>query len=294
MTGFGADEDEMRFFTRLSEREIDSVLAGKDPSGDGELQAVAAFFRDARAVLEETSTPAAETAHLTAIFAAAREPAAVSVPALSRPAAARRGKRFSPLAARVSIAAAVVAALAALGGAAAAGLLPAPVQRTVSDIARHVGISLPHSSHHAEHGGSGNQGGAPKGGNQPGQSQTNGDETNGDQTNGGPTNGDQTNGDQTNGDQGNRDQSSGNSGSGDSGSGDSGSGDSGSGGSGDGGTQGNSQDNARTTTDQSTHGDSGGQGSSDSGSVPPATPSGGDSGTNGDSGNGAGTGDQNG
>ena len=269
MTGFGADEDEMRFFTRLSEREIDSVLAGNDPSGDGELQAVAAFFRDARAVLEETSTPAAETAHLTAIFAAARESAAVSVPALSRPAAARRGKRFSPLAARVSIAAAVVAALAALGGAASAGLLPAPVQRTVSDIARHVGISLPHSSHHAKHGGNGNQGGAPKGGNQPEQSQTNGD---------------QSNGDQTNGDQGNRDQSSGNSGSGDSGSG----------GSGDGGTQGNSQDNARTTTDQSTHGDSGGQGSSDSGSVPPATPSGGDSGTSGDSGNGAGAGDQNG
>ncbi len=274
MTGAGADEDEMRFFTRLSEREIDSVLAGKDPSGDGELQAVAAFFRDARAVLEETSTPAAEIAHLTAIFAAARESAAVSEPSLSRRAPARRGKRFSPVAARVSIAAAVVAALAALGGAASAGLLPAPVQRTVSDLARHVGISLPHSRHHAEHGGSGNQGGnqggAPKGGNQPEQSRT--------QTGADETNGDRTNGDQTKDGRDNRDQSSGDSGSGDSGSGDTR----------DGGVQGTppgtSRDGSQTTTaDESAHGDAGNQG----------TPSG-DSGTSGDPGNGTGAGDPNG
>lgn len=160
MNGLGAHEDDMRFFARLSEREIDSVLAGKAPADDPDLQAVATFFRDVKVGLAETPAAPVEVAHLTRIFAAANE-SAVFLPEqrISAGVPARRRNPFSSLAARVTIAAVGLAAIAAFGGAAYAGVLPGPVQSKVSDIARNVGISLARSENDPSRGGGGDHGG---------------------------------------------------------------------------------------------------------------------------------------
>ena len=160
MSGFGADEDEMRLFAKLSERELDGVLAGH--ASRDELEEVATFFRELRIDLEETLPAGVESRHLAAIFQEARhvQPAVSELqttPALHRRPTLRNP--FRRLAARATIAAVGLAALAAFGGAAYAGALPKPVQAKVADIVRHVGISLPTSHHHSKPRGGGVQSG---------------------------------------------------------------------------------------------------------------------------------------
>ncbi len=132
--------------SRLSDQELDRLLAGKTPPHDGDLEELAAFMRDVR-LLEEP--PAAETAskHITAIVEAAQaEPQAER----ARP-AQRRFRRnlmpstFSQVRTKLVIvtAGAALLLLATFGGAAYAGALPGPVQGVVAGAAGNVGISLP-------------------------------------------------------------------------------------------------------------------------------------------------------
>jgi hypothetical protein len=138
----------MRLFSKLNERELDRILAGKATGGDfGDL---ATFFRELRRNLDKAPTPAVEALHLARIFeeALARQS---SAPDPQTP--TRRGIRlrnpFRRLAARATIAAVGLAALAGFGGAAYAGVLPTSIQGEVAHLVRHVGIVLPDNSHHS-------------------------------------------------------------------------------------------------------------------------------------------------
>lgn len=211
----------MRFGTKLSERELDGILAGK--ASGGELDDVATFFREMRIGLDEAPPPSVEARHLAGIFEEARH---LQPSATERPIPAPRGTRrlrnqFRRLATRTTIAAVGLAALAAFGGAAYAGALPAPLQGKVADLARNIGLSLPGNHDHSKQRGGRSDGGVQHTGNtdqpaqgNPGQGTgtgtqdngpgngSHGDETQGNstQTNGGQDNGDQ--GAQTNGNQG--------------------------------------------------------------------------------------------
>jgi hypothetical protein len=202
----------MRFFAKLSERELDGILGGKAP--DVELEDVAAFFRELRTGLEEPPPSPVEARQLAGIFEEARRPqpsaSELQIPA---PRAPRRLRNpFRRLAARATIAAVGLAALAAFGGAAYAGALPTTVQGKVADFARHVGLSLPGRDDPSKQPGGGqspgdagqpNVGQPSQGdGNQGNGNQGNGNQGNGDQTEGGQGTSNQTNGDQGNGDHG--------------------------------------------------------------------------------------------
>ncbi len=150
MNGSGANEDEMRFFSNLGEHEIDRMLAG-EPTAD-DLDDVASFFRELRTSLDETPLPQVEARHLAGIFEEARhlQRSGAGRRQISAPRSTRqRHGLFRRPAARVTIAAVGLAALAAFGGAAYAGALPAPVQRPIADLARNVGLSLPGNDHHS-------------------------------------------------------------------------------------------------------------------------------------------------
>jgi len=158
VNGCGAPQDEMRLFSRLSDRETDAILAGNAPAEGGEeLQELAAFFRDARVLLAEPPAPAIAAAHLAAIAEAApRNDARASEP--QAPVWPRQRTRRVPLGLPMRVAAAVagLALLSALAGAAYAGALPEPVQRQVADIARRVGLSLPGYKNDVHQGDAGN------------------------------------------------------------------------------------------------------------------------------------------
>lgn len=218
MTDFGANEDEMRIFSKLSERQLDAVLAGK--ATGGEYDDVATFFQELRRDVDRTLPAETESRHLAKIFEASRhdEPTAVSAPLTVAPRGARTlHNPFRRLAARATIAAVALAALAAFGGAAYAGALPAPVQTKVADIARHVGLSLPAKHHDSKpHGGDAGADVGPAAGTQstrtPSTStpSTNSQDagTQGTDTQGAGTKGNETDGTQTDGTQSNENQTS--------------------------------------------------------------------------------------
>jgi hypothetical protein len=148
----------MRFFSRLSDREADAVLAGKAPAGSDELQELAAFFRDARVFLTEPPATPIAAAHLAAIAGATRaSDSRVSEPQAAVRSSQRRPRNLLARPARVAVAAAALALLAAFGGAAYAGVLPDPVQGKVADIASNVGLSLPGNANDVNQGDVGNQ-----------------------------------------------------------------------------------------------------------------------------------------
>jgi hypothetical protein len=281
LNGFGANDDDMRFLTKLSERELDGILAGQAP--DGELEDVATFFQMLRTGLEEAPPAPVEARHLAAIFDEARE---IQPSTLERPPSLVGPRRlrnpFRRLVARATIAAVGLAALAAFGGAAYAGALPSPVQGKVADIASKVGLSLPGNDERSKPRGGG--GGVQDTGSQTGR-------TNVDQPAQGTGNqggGDQVNGDQRTGDQGSVDQGSGDQGDGQTNNsqpnGDQANGDQGS--------EGNGRQGAQTTTTvPGVHDEPGAQGA---GNDPGSTPSGGSGADGGQQGDGAGNGDGNG
>ncbi len=157
MSGYGADEDEMGYFPRLGDRELDSVLAGNAPAGRDDLRELAAFFRDTRTLFAEAPEAATAAKHLAEIVSAARLVADDGErPIADRPARQRSRNPFSSLGTRVAAAAAGLALLAAFGGAAYAGVLPGPVQGTVADLAGTVGISLPGNENDVDQGDVGN------------------------------------------------------------------------------------------------------------------------------------------
>jgi hypothetical protein len=148
----------MRIFTKLSERELDCVLAGK--ATGGEFDDVAGFFREMRIGLDETPSPSVEARHLAGIF---EEVLHLQSSAPDRQFPRLRGMQrlrnpFRRLAARATIAAIGLAALTAFGGAAYAGALPAPVQGEIAHLARHIGLSLPGINHHSPRPGADNSG----------------------------------------------------------------------------------------------------------------------------------------
>jgi hypothetical protein len=283
LNGFGANDDDMRFLTKFSERELDGILAGKAP--DGELEDVATFFRTLRTGLEEAPPAPVEAGHLAAIFDEARHLQPSTPELQTSPSGQRRVRNpFRRLAARATIAAAGLAALAAFGGAAYAGALPSPVQGKVADIAGKVGVSLPGNDERSKpHGGGG--GGVQDTGSLTGRTKV-------DQ----PAQG--------TGSQGSGDQGSVNQGSGDQGSADQGSGDQGDGqtdrdqpnggqGNGDQGSETNGRQGAQTTTTvQGGNGEQGG--TQGAGNEPGSAPGGGSGADGGQQGNGAGNGDGNG
>ena len=198
MNGSGANEDDMRFLTRVSEQEVDDILAGHaigEESAD-----VASFFREMRIGLDEAPTTSVESRHLGRIFEEARN---VQSSAPQRKLAAlRRTRRPSRwLATRTTAAAVGLAALAAFGGAAYAGSLPAPVQGKVADLARNVGLSLPGNHERSKQHGGHSHTSIPSPGNagQPGQDNGARRNGHGNNTRGADTQG---SGDQGTGDQG--------------------------------------------------------------------------------------------
>jgi hypothetical protein len=136
---------------RLTDRELDLLLAGKAPSDYGSLDDVAAFVGEVATVLQETPDEATAARHLAAISAVAREE--FSQPTVSPSRADRKAHCFrtrskpvfrnplSGLAGKMALIAVVV--LAAFGGTAYAGGLPDPLQGAVADMADSLGVSLP-------------------------------------------------------------------------------------------------------------------------------------------------------
>ena len=138
----------MRFYSKLTERELDRILAGKAATSD-DFADVAAFLRELRS-LEEPPSPSVEGRHLAAIFAEAlRRPSFGPGHQIPVPRGRRLANPFRRLAARAMVAAVGLTALAAFGGAAYAGVLPRPIQVEVAHILRHVGIHVPGNSHHS-------------------------------------------------------------------------------------------------------------------------------------------------
>jgi hypothetical protein len=195
-----------RFFAKASDREVDAVLAGRQTGG--ELDDVATFFRELRENLVEVPSATLEATHLAAISEATR---------LAPPPATQQRPRNRRFAARTTIAAVGLAIMAAFGGAAYAGALPAGVQGKVADIAGNVGLSLPGRDHPKKHNNveqprtstqptvsdPGQSGGDQGGGNEGDGAQTGSDQNGGVNQNGGDSqNGGGDTGNQPGGDQG--------------------------------------------------------------------------------------------
>jgi hypothetical protein len=155
----GANEEEMQFATKVSERELDRILAGK--ATGGEFEDVATFFQELRISLDTSPSPSVEARHLAGIFEEALhlQPSPPDRQTQARRGTLRLRNPLRRLAAPATIAAVGLAALAAFGGAAYAGALPTPIQTEVAHLARHVGLSLPANNHHSsEHGAGSNRG----------------------------------------------------------------------------------------------------------------------------------------
>ena len=135
----------------ISDDEIDRLLAGHKPE-DGRLDGVAQLLQGVGRAYPEESTAALEATHVAAMLETAKflaengESAEKSLdPALAFQARSGHIFAFKNLAAHKWASAAVLsgAGLLAFGGAAYAGVLPAPVQEATSDLVQQVGISIP-------------------------------------------------------------------------------------------------------------------------------------------------------
>jgi len=139
-------------FSKLTDRELDQLIAGKAPSGNHDLTELAGVLHDVKDGFQRP--PSSETAarHLAAITQMASTLAgdAQASPATETPANSRsrglltmRNPLSNTRARLVVVIGAAALMLAAFGGVAHAGALPTPVQHTVSDVAGGLGISLP-------------------------------------------------------------------------------------------------------------------------------------------------------
>jgi hypothetical protein len=136
-----AYRDEMRPLRRLSDSDLDRVLAGDDSAMDAEAEELAAFAVAARAGLLRMPSEATEARHLAAIVAAAREGGRGERPAESkrRPSLGLPSLRGAAL--RVALAAASLMLVTA--GLAVAGVrLPEPATSVLEDL----GVQLPNQA----------------------------------------------------------------------------------------------------------------------------------------------------
>jgi hypothetical protein len=140
-----AYRDEMRPLRRLSDGDLDRVLAGDAPAGDAEAEELAAFARAARAGLLGGPSEAAEARHLAAIVAAAREGERGERAAERK----RRPVLGLPSLRRVALRVALAAASLMLvtAGLAVAGVrLPEPAVSVLEDL----GVELPNQADDVE------------------------------------------------------------------------------------------------------------------------------------------------
>ena len=141
MSDFDAYRDDMERISRLSDQEIDRLLAGKAPAGDADLEELAAFVQDVETLFKESPTEETAARQLAAIAEAAH---LLPVPAdRERSGHPRFRVRSKPMRAKLVVASAGLLLVMAFGGAAYAGALPGSVQGTVADLAGSVGVTLP-------------------------------------------------------------------------------------------------------------------------------------------------------
>ncbi|MGH2719600.1 MAG: hypothetical protein ACRDJU_13630 [Actinomycetota bacterium] len=142
---------------RLSDADLERLLAGKAPLGGDDAPELRQFFQDVRSRYTKEAPASVQQEHLARIVAAARarspqttsswQPAAARASAGSgdgRPPWRRKivlSSIFGSITTKILIG--VVAAAAATGGLAAAGALPTPVQNAVASAADGVGVSIP-------------------------------------------------------------------------------------------------------------------------------------------------------
>ena len=141
MSDFDAYRDDMERISRLSDQEIDRLLAGKAPAGDADLEELAAFVQDVETLFKESPTEETAARQLAAIAEAAH---LLPVPAdRERSGHPRFRVRSKPMRAKLVVASAGLLLVMAFGGAAYAGALPGSVQGTVADLVGSVGVTLP-------------------------------------------------------------------------------------------------------------------------------------------------------
>ena len=141
MSDSDAYRDEMRPLRRLSDSDLDRVLAGDAPAMDAEAEELAAFARAARAGLLRTPSEATEARHLAAMVAAAREGERGERPAESK----RRPVLGLPSLRRTAVRVALAAASLMLvtAGLAVAGVrLPDPAISVLENL----GVDLPNQA----------------------------------------------------------------------------------------------------------------------------------------------------
>lgn len=135
MSDEGAYPYEMERLSRLTDADLDGLLAGDVPS-HGQAVELSRFIESLDDAFTSPLDEATAASHLAAITDLARavQPHPRSTVVQPRLPSSRRAK---------ILAACSVAVIGALGGAAYAGALPGPVQKTVSNAASTVGVDLP-------------------------------------------------------------------------------------------------------------------------------------------------------
>ena len=150
MSGCGGYTDEMGHFFEPSDEDLDRLLSGMAPAGNG-LDDLAALVRDVQSAYSVVADEATEDRHITPIVAAAHllEPKTIVARRSRRrdvglPTWRRRtvfGSLFASLTAK--IAGVAMATTVAAGGFAAAGALPDSAQTAVANVVEKVGITIP-------------------------------------------------------------------------------------------------------------------------------------------------------
>ena len=148
MSDMGAYQSDMVWLSKISEAEIERVLAGAYAGEDPSLNALATYARDAKAALAGAPDEATRATHLVSIAQATvgldTQPVARVRPASSRP-FSRAKLVLTSLAATLigKIALVGVALAATTGGLAATGSLPDPAQDALNRAGERVGFDLP-------------------------------------------------------------------------------------------------------------------------------------------------------
>ena len=176
-----AYESEMGRTSRPTDQELDRLLAGIPVSagGDGDEEDLAGFVRDLRLTFAQSPDEETVTRHLAAIVEAAQQLAegeGTAATAVARGSSTDRRRpprlslRRTPVR-RFATITALLVLLAAVAGAAGAGVLPDPVQGTVAGLADHLGLSVPGNDGDRDDGtaGNGNDGQADDGADTSGQ-----------------------------------------------------------------------------------------------------------------------------
>lgn len=165
MSDSDAYRDEMARLSKLSERDLDRILAGRGSADEGDpVGDLVGFVRSIRAAGGASPAPV-EDRHLAAIVETSRllaekgEPAARPASKAHEPVTQAFGlpkwrRKLMPAGLFASLAAKItgvaLAATVATGGLAAAGALPDPAQEVAHDVLGAVGITVP-SGHDGDH-----------------------------------------------------------------------------------------------------------------------------------------------